>query len=323
MRAPPRRVLLAAQVVAAALLLFFIGRELVRQWTAFQSQPLEARLSLADVVVSGTIVLGTYALLVQTWRILLAGADESLPFWRAARIWSISNLWRYVPGKLWQIGVMAGLAHREHVSAVAAAGSAVLSTVMNIATGLAIVLLLGGRWLQEWDAAARPVAIGLVVLAVTGLMSLPYVLPRLSALAARLSGRDVQLKAPRTAALVLAILGNVLSWLLYGVAFFFLVRGVLGDAAGAPWQYIAVFTASYVVGYLFLVIPGGIGPREAVMVSLMTALSLATPKQAWLVAATSRVWLTILELAPGLLFLAYDRSRRRTSNTLPTDVPTE
>jgi len=323
LRALRRRIFLAAQVLAAALLIFFIGRELAHQWSAFRAQPLEADLRVTDILVSGAIVLGTYALLVQTWRVLLAGTGDSLPFWRAARIWSVSNLWRYVPGKVWQIGAMSALAQRENVSAVSAAGTAILSTILNIATGLALVLLLGWRWLDEWNSGAHPLAIGLLTLAVAGLLALPYALPRVSALAARLSGRDVQLRAPPTWAIVVAIVGNVLSWLLYGLAFLWLVRGLLGTAAGAPWQYIAVFTASYIVGYLFLFLPGGIGPREIVMLGLLTSLGLATPKQAALVTAASRIWLTFLELVPGLLFLARDRVQRRPSITPPPDVSTD
>lgn len=312
----------AAQLVAAALLFFFVGREFARQWAEFQAQPLETDLHWGTIAASGLVVLGTYALLVQVWRILMAGAGATLPFWRAARVWSVSNLWRYVPGKVWQIGAMSALAHRENVPPVAAAGAAVLSTVLNIATGLAIVLLLGWRWIGQLSQDAPPAAIALLIVGLLGLLALPHLTPRLSALAARLAGRDVQLRAPPTWALALAVAGNMLSWALYGLAFMWLTQGVLGDLPGAPWQYVAVFTASYVVGYLFLIVPGGIGPREAVMVELLISLSLATPKQAALIAVASRVWLTILEIVPGLLFMAFGARR---PSTLPSasDASTE
>ena len=316
MRAPPRRIFLAAQLVAAAIVVFFVGRAIASQWTAFQSTPLEAHPRWWAIAISGAIVLGVYALLVQTWRVLLVEAGESLAFWRAARIWCVSNLWRYVPGKLWQIGAMSGMAKRERVSATAAAGAAVLSTILNIASGLAVVLVLGWRWLDLISPNARGVAIALIVLAVAGLLALPFVLARFSVWVARLSGRDVQLGAPPARTVIVATIGNVVAWLLYGVAFMWLVRGVIGDAPGATWQYIAVYTASYVVGYLILIVPGGIGPREGVMIALLPSLGLATPKQALLIAGASRVWLTILEIVPGVLFLAQDFARRP---KLPTD----
>lgn len=320
LQARQRKLFIAAQLIAAALLIFFIGRDLASQWSAVRAQPLETDIGAPALVVSAMIVLATYALLIQVWRILLVGAGASLPFWRAARIWSISNLWRYVPGKVWQIGAMSALAQRERVSPVAAAGSALLSTVLNIATGLALVLLLGWRFLDDWNVRARPLAIVLLVGAVLGLAALPYVLPRLSAVAGRLAGRDVTIAAPPRWAIAVATGGNVLSWVLYGMAFLWLTRGLIGDAGGAPWHYIAVFTASYVVGYLFLIIPGGIGPREGVMLWMLATLSLMTDKQAALVTVASRLWLTLLELVPGLLFLAFDRLRPSPPPDPRTDV---
>jgi len=296
------------------LVLFFVGRTLVDQWIAFRATPLVAYPHWSGIALSGAMVLAVYALLVQTWRVLLAEAGESLPFMRAAGIWSISNLWRYVPGKLWQIGAMSGLARRENVSAAAAAGSALLSTVLNIATGLALVLVLGWRWLDLISANARTAAIALIVIATIGLITLPFVLTRFGAWVARISGRDVQLGAPPARTIVVATIGNLVAWLLYGLAFAWFVRGVIGDAPGATWQYVAVYTASYVVGYLFLFLPGGIGPREGVMVLLLTGLHLNTPKQALLIAVASRVWLTVLEIVPGLLFLIHDIARRRSAS---------
>jgi uncharacterized membrane protein YbhN (UPF0104 family) len=319
--APSRRSLLVgAQLVAAALLLYFVGRTLTAQWDVLTAQRLEADLDVSSIAISGALTFGAYALLVQVWRMLITSAGGSLSFWKAARIWSISGLWRYVPGKVWSIGAMSALAHRENVPAVAAAGSAVLNTVLSIACGIAISMLLAWRWLSELNPRAQPAAILLLVLAVLGLFALPYMLPRVAALAARLTGRDVQLRAPPPWALGLAIAGNVLAWALYGLAFLWLVDGVLGDTVGAPWQYVAVFTASYVVGYLFLLAPGGIGPREVMMVGLMTSLGLATAKEAALVAIVSRVWLTFLEVVPGLVLLALQGASRPPSTEPPADV---
>ena len=206
---------------------------------------------------------------------------------------------------------MSAMARREQVSAAAAAGTAILSTILNIATGLALVLALGWRWLELITTNARAIAIVLVALAAIGLALLPLSLPRVGKWAGTLTGRDVQVVAPPTRAVAAATLANVAAWIGYGLAFMLLTQGVLGHAAGATWQYIAVYTASYVAGYLVLFAPGGLGAREGVMVALFTAAQLGNPKQALLVAVASRVWLTILEIVPGVLFLANDFSRRR------------
>ena len=314
-----RRVFVAAQVVAAALLIWFVGREFARQWADFRATPLVVDLRWGSLAASATLVLGTYALLIQVWRMLMASGGVILPFWRAARIWSISNLWKYVPGKVWSIGAMAAMAQREQVPAASAASASVLGVVLNIATGIAITALMTWRWLGEFAPGAQVAAIVLLVAALLGLISLPYTLPRLAAFASRVTEKNVTVQAPPPIAIGIAVVANMISWGLYGLAFRWLASGVTGGASGAggaTWQYIAVFTASYVVGYLFLIAPGGIGAREAVMLPLLTSLGLATPKEAALVTVASRLWLTILEIIPGVLFLAAgSRPKSHPSNT--------
>jgi uncharacterized membrane protein YbhN (UPF0104 family) len=77
---------------------------------------------------------------------------------------------------------------------------------------------------------------------------------------------------------------------------------MLGRGAGGPSGYIAVYTAAYLAGFLSL-IPGGFVVREAALVLGLTALNLVTAPEAALLALTSRIWITILELLPGALFL--------------------
>lgn len=296
---------------------------LVRQWLAVRAQPLEADVHWLHIAASGVLVLGTHALLVQTWRLMLRAWGAEMSFWSAARVWSVSNLGKYVPGKIWQITAMAAMATRAGVSAVVSTGSALLGTIINIACGIAIVVVVGWNWLDRIRDDARVVAMVLLGLCVLGLLALPFLVPRLNAIVARMTGRLVAFEAPPARIIVVAIAGNLLAWIMYGLAFMWLVSGVLGESAGAPWQYIAVYAASYVVGYLVLFLPGGIGVREGVMAVLLTSLSLATPKQALLVAGASRIWLTLLEIVPGLLFVAHDAARRRPTDRLPEDVPTQ
>ena len=50
----------------------------------------------------------------------------------------MSNLGRYVPGKVWQIGAMGVMAERSGVSPVAAVGSSLVIAIVNVIAGIAI-----------------------------------------------------------------------------------------------------------------------------------------------------------------------------------------
>ncbi|MGH7754634.1 MAG: lysylphosphatidylglycerol synthase domain-containing protein, partial [Gemmatimonadales bacterium] len=94
------------------------------------------------------------------------------------------------------------------------------------------------------------------------------------------------------------------SWLTYGLAFWFLARGLLGgDGAALPvFAAAGVFALGYILGWVALFAPGGVGVREVVLVSLLTAH--VGPGGAVAVSIASRILLTITEAAAALAALA-------------------
>jgi hypothetical protein len=98
--------------------------------------------------------------------------------------------------------------------------------------------------------------------------------------------------------------------LLYGIAFRWFALGVGMSEAGGLASYTAAYTLSYLLGYLVLFAPGGIGVREGALVASMTQLGLASVGEATVVAVTSRLWLTALEVVPGVLLVAFGAGRR-------------
>ena len=306
----------------ALVVIVLVGRVLLSDLRQLRAQPVPVSPAWWWIALSGALFLAAHAVLVQTWRTVLGSWDATLPFWTAARIWSVSSLGRYLPGKIWQIGAMGAMARDVGVSPVAASGSAVLGTLVNLVAGFAVALI-GGRALLErssGESGARAAAL-LVVVATASLLLAPVVLPRVTPWLGRRMGRSVDLRVP-TRAVVAALAGNVIAWLLYGAAFRLFVIGLLGSAAGGYADYLAAYTISYLVGYLALFAPAGIGAREGAMVTVLVYAGLATRPESALVALASRVWLTLLEVVPGFLFWAQASVRRRPPTTDPSDVPT-
>jgi hypothetical protein len=311
----------AAGWVLAAIVVVFVGRLLLHDLGELRGHPLPSNPDWAMIALSGILFLCAHAVLVQTWRSVLGCWDARLPFWTAARIWSVSNLGRYLPGKIWQIGAMGAMARDVGVSPIAASGSAILGTLVNIVAGFGVALVGGRALLERSSSGHGDLAIAFVVVGVAALLAAPALLPRLAPWIGRVAGRPVEASLP-TRAVVYALAGNVLAWLLYGVAFRLFMIGLLGGAAGGYAEYLAAYTISYLVGYLALFAPAGIGVREGAMVTVLVYAGLATRPQAALVALASRVWLTLLEIVPGFLFWAHATVRRRPPTTDPSDVPT-
>jgi hypothetical protein len=298
--------------VLAALVIGFAGRELARQWQGIAPALRSLRIEWVYVLASGVLVLATYLVLIEAWRTTLRVWSARLPFASAARIWFVSNLGKYVPGKVWQIAAMGTMAQREGVAPVAAIGSSLIVNLVNIIAGFAVIALTAGDQIaaaigvDSADGAARSTRTAVVAMAalgIVGLLAAPVVVPRLVALAARATGRSLTMPhvPPRTVWVAAATTAT--SWVLYGIAFALFARGVSPSATGNASSYIAVYTGSYLAGYLALFAPGGVGVREAVLVLAMPRFQLASAADAAVIAVASRLWLTVLEVVPGVLLL--------------------
>ena len=299
----------AAQALLAIIALTVAFRTLHKQWNGSSAVIGRLRPDWVWISLSGVLFLGTYAILIETWREVLRVWQTQLSFANAARIWSVSNLYRYVPGKLWQIGAMGVMAQRAKANPIPATGSAILNVAVNLIAGFFVGAAFGWPLLDL--SGHRAITILFVAACALGVVGLPFVLPPLIRLLSRLTGRDLGVDRLPLSAIFISLLGNIVSWLMYGVAFAAFSRGIIGSSQGSIGGYVAVYAISYLVGYLVLFAPAGVGFREASMIALLPAARLADPTQAAILAVTSRLWLTALEIAPGALFLGFDGLRRR------------
>jgi hypothetical protein len=310
-RSPGRRnkLWLAVQIILTAVLLWFVGKKLVDQWDQFRNIHLAVQLRWGMLALSGAITLATFCLLIETWRRMIlawkdVGAEQSLTFADAAAVWFVSSLVRYLPGSfVVQLGALAELARRKRVSPVAATGASVINTSVNIASGFVVALAAGFSALDTLSNHHAFVGAIVAVAMLLVLVLLPDILPVGLRLVKRFTGRDLPIAQLPRRAIYISVAGNLVAWLMYGLAYMALVAGVIGHAAGSPIDYMAVYAAAYVIGYLFVLLPAGAGIREGVQFNALPMLGLATAPQATLIAVTARLLSMILEIAPGLLFL--------------------
>ena len=299
-------------MVVLAIVLVSIAWTLRDQWQAFKNAKFTGHPDWTLIGLSGLVVLATYALLVEVWRLIVAEWHTRISFADAARIWCVSNLGKYLPGKVWQIAAMSELARAVKVKPVAAGGSAILSTVINIAMGCVVAVVAGWSALDSMTQGHAALGIILAVVIVAGVLLLPTILPPTLQIFERVTGRKLDLGDLPRRAIYIAIVGNVVAWVMYGWSFELFVHGVLGTVQGTLSQFTAAYALSYVIGYLVFLIPGGIGPREAaLLVSLQTIGFNA--KDAAVITVTSRLWLTLLEIVPGLIYLALQARRTKTT----------
>lgn len=217
----------------------------------------------------------------------------SLGAFTSVRIYMVSNLGRYVPGKLWQIAGVAILARRVGVSPAISAGAAVLGQGVALA-GASVVGSLafaGAEGRVRWLGMA--LLLGVVLFLV--LTGVPAFFRRVVRLAYRLV-REVPpegLDARRTFGIRWLGL-YAANWAVYALAFWGLARSLRMDIH--PLEAAPAFAAAYVLGYVALFAPAGVGIREGFLVAFLQPV---VGTGALVLALVARLWTTLVEVAPA------------------------
>lgn len=290
----------AAQVALALLVLGIAVRKLAVNWAELRAQSVDWTLRPLWLLASVVIVWAAYALLIEAWRRVVVSMRQRLSYGAAARICMVSNLGKYIPGKVWAVAGNAFLAQRAGVEPHAAVAGAILNQALSLGSGVILVGLVGPAALRQYGGAY----VGATV--ILGVLALLAVLALTSARALALLQRALPSSLPRLVPVPLGVMAgslavNAVAWAGYGVAFLALARGLTPDANLSWSQATAVFTISYLVGLVALFAPGGVGVRESAF-----TLLLAPPlglKLAVALALATRVLLTITELGAATPFL--------------------
>ena len=304
---PSQQLWRAGRWILGLLVLAFVARTFARNWEDFQAQDLHWALRPVPLFASVTLVWAMYAMLIAAWRGMLTGWGDRLGWWDAVRIWTVSNLGKYIPGKVWAIAGMALMARQAGVSAWTATASAIVLQALAIGTGAFLAAIMGTGALE----AAHPGAtIWLWIFAALSVAAVALLVwPAVSIRLIRLALPDAEPRPPAVAAVLFGIAANLLAWCGYGAALWLLTRAVLPDAPLTLAAAIGAFAASYVAGLLFLVVPGGIGVREGVFIVLLQGpLGIAAATG---LAVASRLLLTVTELGAAVPFILSRRGSPR------------
>ena len=112
----------------------------------------------------------------------------------------------------------------------------------------------GNGWPNEQLLLAA-VLVALLVLA------MPRMLPVIRRWTERVLKRPLPLPVPQRGPFALYVVRVALGWVGYGLAFWMLTHALLGDAAPSAWVAVTSYVASYMVGLLAVLAPGGLVVR--------------------------------------------------------------
>jgi glycosyltransferase 2 family protein len=245
----------AAAVALVAAAVWFLGDAIVSNWAALREH--EWRVDVPLLVASVVAHVAVLAWGVWVWgRVLRRFAGEPVPQSTLLRIWFLSNLARYIPGKVFQFLAVAGLAR----GAGLAPGRLLASLLVH--TGLA---LLSASVVAAWTLAGALLphlptpAVGVLATAAAVLVVHPAVLNLALRTVSRVARRAVLRWEGGWGDGVALLLLSVVSWSFYGVAYYLFLAALTPLPLGTLPQLSGINALSFVAGYMALVTPGGLG----------------------------------------------------------------
>lgn len=297
-RARIRRGLQIAFTVAVVV---FVGLYLADQWDRLRDYPLDIRwgwLLLSQVVL--TCSLG---LLAAPAPLILNALDSPRPLPVILRVFFLSNVAKYLPGSIW---ALPGRVYLYQQTGISTGRSVVIVfwEVLGMVVGAALIGLLGLPLLVPgWLLAL--VAVGVLagtLLAINLERVLPF-LPLPVHLRSLLMRPDTWLSRRQ----IVAVVGlYALAWVAIGIAFTLMVAAVLPLRSADWWLLLpGLHAIAWVVGFLVIIAPGGIGVRDALL--LVGMLALVDEPLPALVAILARIAWTLAEVSALVVVEGYYR----------------
>jgi uncharacterized membrane protein YbhN (UPF0104 family) len=293
----------------------FVIRTIVRDRAAIEDALADA--SPGWLLAGGLLAATGMTLIALPWRRALNLFGVDMPWGQLVSRYFLGELGKYLPGGVWPILGRGELAHRYGIRRPAAYGSVGLSLVA-LYLGALFVVGAGLPALLAGEDGTGPIAV--LLLLPVGLLCLhPRVVGGAVAVVERLTKRHLDLAVPSWRDSVTLVALYVPSWLAIGGATWAVARSL--DPSAGLVEVGAAAVLSWVVGFVLVPVPGGVGVREAAFVAAAGALD---PGIAAATALAARLLFVLVDATGALLgWLWLRRGGRRTGAQLDCTLDDE
>ena len=297
-RLPWKRIAGALLIAAAA---YYLARTVAGNWDELRAFRWDVDAPL--LVASTGVHVGVLMWGVWVWgRVLRRFDHPPVAAGMLQRIWFLSSLARYIPGKIFQFLAVAQLGSAAGLSGAVLLTSLIVQTGMTL---LAALLLAAWTLTGALFPALSEVAVGVAATVLSVLCVHPRFLNGALGVIPRLLKKEViRWNGSWADGVGLLALSGV-SWMLYGGAYYLFLASLADVPARAVPMLSGVNALSFVIGYLSFVTPAGAGVREAAMTQLL--LPLVPEPVGAVLAIASRLWTIAAELLGGALVLLLTR----------------
>ena len=309
-----RWLLLAVKIGVVGLVIWFVRRTIVEAWGQLGQYPWTFHAGW--LALAGVLYLAGLVPPALFWFSCLRALGQRPHFGETVRAYYIGHLGKYVPGKAMVIVIRAGMVGGDRVDMKVAAASVFLESL----TWIAVASFLAAGYLAVSVSHSSAVFWGAVILmAATGIPTLPHIFPRLARLAGVGRGDPEIVEKLHRLGYKTTLLGWILmsvGWVFMGLAYWATIRALSIPGIESPTElprYTAAVALAVVAGFVAIFIPAGMGVREAALVEIMMPYLRGVTASAALVAWATAVLFRLVSVVsePGISGILYIAGIRR------------
>ncbi len=266
-----------------------------------------------SLVLMTVCLLPLYLINATSWHLVTKALGFNLSYGQNIKIWLYSNLGRFVPGAIWQYAGRLYLTHKEGILKSLAATALGVEVIFNLSAGLLTVLVTIIFWGLPIAKTSTLLILLIACFLVFAILLLKnkHLLNKLTELINKLSKNQVKTKEISLPLKWIPILlcSYLLQFVLGGSVLFFLSRTAVDLPFNLYPLFIGLFAAGWLVGYISIFSPGGLGVQELSLAGLLSAYMPFTI--ATVIAVIYRLLIFTTEIVTVLCVYIFQKSRNK------------
>lgn len=249
-----------------------LTQNIIHNWSIVKSFPW--RFSGPDFILLLLFLPPIYLINGSSWFLVLRALGNKIDYLASIRIWLLSNASRFIPGVVWQYGGRIYLSSKIGIPASKTLIALLTESIFVMTAGLIIALAIFsfGHYAGGIKISRTAILILPLLITAISLFNNQKMMTKIIAIFQKITGKEGEVKSFKLSIywILILLLSYLLQFIFAGSVLFFLAR----QATNLDWNlyaiFIGIYTASWLLGYITIIAPAGLGVQE---ISIATMLS--------------------------------------------------
>jgi len=253
-------------LVAVIATIYFLGGEFKRHWATLHNYQFSIRLDY--IIIS--FLITTIAFLTDTLALYICInkhiESKKISFLTSMAIFNTSNIFKYIPGRIWGYTAQMLWFSKKGISKSKVLYVNFICSISAIIVSVFLGIVYAVYYFPNIGFTSKVMLLVFLILDLFFIFWNSTLINFLIRIANNYFNRDIQILHTPKLLLIGIQMIYLIQWNWIGFGGYFLAQGIGLEIAFADfYAVLASMSLSWVIGYLSVITPGGLGIRESVM----------------------------------------------------------